>query len=786
MTRRRKRRRRTIYHESFFERLALDPETKKDVWAIFLFVLAVISILAIFDVAGPLGRFVVVAFQWLMGGGFVTIPFVFVGFGYLIMSRNRIAVGAVNYIGLFLLVFTYSGLLHLRVGADDVLSTKFDGIGGGIVGFLVRYPLEQIAGFWVTLVLLIGFLIIAFLLLFNTSLSDIAERCSVISGVFSRLRLFRFRRSFGAREEEKDSGEEDEDYLPSDVDPSDDEKDAGDDSESFSADFENKSIASVDGVSLGDGGESAEAIDLSNGIDKSFTRRRKHPKIDLPLDLLYGESGVPTSGDIDYNKQVIQKTLANFGIDVEMGDVAIGPTVTQFTLRPAEGVKLSRITSLANDLSLALAAHPIRIEAPIPGKSLVGVEVPNQKVALVPLKDILSSKEFKKRTSPLMVSLGKDVAGKPCLVDLSSLPHLLIAGATGSGKSVMVNSLIISLLFQNQPGDLKFILVDPKRVELTGYDGIPHLLTPVITDVDKTISALRWLIGEMDRRFDLLSKSRNRNIQSYNLSPIGDPLPYIVVVIDELADLMAVASAEMEAVIVRLAQMARAVGIHLVLATQRPSVDVITGLIKANITARIAFSVASLVDSRTILDMSGAEKLLGRGDMLFMSATISKPKRLQGAFISDREIEGIVDYLKSKDDPDYEEGIVKFTAGDSGGRMGDMHDDMFEDARELVVNSGKASASFLQRRLRVGYARAARLMDLLEDSGVVGPPDGAKPREVLMAPDDLLDLEEENSAASSHNQTDYKENDEEEDREGIDEREEDEDEDLLDEDEEIR
>jgi S-DNA-T family DNA segregation ATPase FtsK/SpoIIIE len=378
-----------------------------------------------------------------------------------------------------------------------------------------------------------------------------------------------------------------------------------------------------------------------------------------------------------------------------------------------------------------LAAHPIRIEAPIPGKALVGIEVPNQTVAIVNLRDVLDSEAFKHRKTDLSFSLGKDVSGKPWVADLESMPHLLVAGATGSGKSVQINGLILSLLYSNSPDDLKLILVDPKRVELSLYNDIPHLLTPVITDTTKTINALRWVVGEMDRRYQVLQNAKKRNIGAYR-KEISDDMPYIVLVIDELADLMSVAVNEVEGAIVRLAQMARAVGIHLVLATQRPSVDVITGLIKANITARVAFSVASQIDSRTILDSSGAESLLGKGDMLFISSELSKPKRLQGAYISEKEVERVTSYLKSRGQPDYQTVVTERQAAAPGQGIDDLgEDELLPEAKEVIIQAGKASASYLQRRLRVGYARAARILDLLEQQGFIGPGEGAKPREIL-------------------------------------------------------
>ncbi len=439
----------------------------------------------------------------------------------------------------------------------------------------------------------------------------------------------------------------------------------------------------------------------------------------------------------------IKKTLENFGIPVEMGEYSVGPTVTQFTLRPADGIKLTRITSLSNDLALSLAAHPIRIEAPIPGRSLVGIEVPNHVIAVVGLREVIESKEFKGRRSNLTVCLGKDVSGKPWIANLAKMPHLLVAGATGSGKTVCLNSIILSLLYQNNPDELKLILIDPKRVELPVYNGLPHLLAPAVTEVPKTINALKWAIGEMDRRFTILSEAGKRDIESYNESA-SERMPYIVIIIDELADLMVASASEVEASIIRLAQMSRAVGIHLIVATQRPSVDVITGLIKANITSRIAFSVASATDSRTILDGPGAEKLVGRGDMLFLSAELSKPKRIQCCYVSDGDIRHVVDHIKSQmEEPvSYEEGVTEKHAGgfgqfgvDGGGDS----DELLDEARDTVVRAGKASASYLQRRLKIGYARAARLLDLLEERGIIGPGEGAKPRQILVTPVEDVD-----------------------------------------------
>ncbi|MBI3630744.1 MAG: DNA translocase FtsK, partial [Candidatus Sungbacteria bacterium] len=490
--------------------------------------------------------------------------------------------------------------------------------------------------------------------------------------------------------------------------------------------------------------ENAEALMAIRQAVKKFAYKKP------PLELLQGDRGTPSSGDIRANANIIKRTLENFGIMVEMGEVAIGPTVTQYALRPAEGVKLSKIVALHSNLSLALAAHPIRIEAPIPGKSLVGIEVPNRSIALVGLRSLISQKPFQEPGSPLLLGLGRDVAGAPVFADLARMPHLLISGSTGSGKSVAAHAIIASLLYRNGPDMLRFILVDPKRVELSMYNDIPHLLTPVITDPKKTIQALRWATKEMDRRYDALSRRQARDIVSFNAaaakSKDEELLPYIVVIIDELADLMAVFPREVETSIIRLAQMARAVGIHLIVATQRPSVEVITGLIKANITSRMAFQMASQIDSRTILDSAGAEKLLGNGDMLFLAGDTARPRRIQGAFVSEPEVKRLVEYLREESDvPEYDEEIfaTKMEDTDTGIEVGGEGDDpLYEEAKEAVRLAGKASASYLQRRLRVGYARAARLLDLMEAHGIIGPGDGAKSREILAVSEEAVDSDE--------------------------------------------
>ncbi len=487
-------------------------------------------------------------------------------------------------------------------------------------------------------------------------------------------------------------------------------------------------------------GSFKNSFERSTSTEQTALTSQTDPDWQPPsLDLLEKKQAPADAGDVKHNAQVIHDTLGEFNIDVDMEGANIGPKVTQYTLKPPAGVKLTRITALETNIALNLAAQAIRIEAPIPGQRAVGIEVPNRKAADVRLYGILDSAQWQQATSGLSFAIGRDIAGDPVLGVLDKMPHLLIAGATGSGKSVMINTLLCSLLYRNSPADLKLILVDPKQVELTPYNDIPHLLTPVIVEPEKCISALKWAVNEMERRYSLLAEEKVRNIAGYNDLKQDERMPYIVIVIDELADLMMMAARDVEALIVRLAQKARAVGIHLVLATQRPSVDVITGLIKANVPARIAFTVASQVDSRTILDQMGAEKLLGKGDMLLQTPEMNKPRRIQGAFVDDPEVVKIGDHLRLQRPPQYDPEIIAQPVQLSGkGSVvmdydGGGDDDMYKDAVRCVIESGKASSSLLQRRLRVGYARAARLIETMEEQGIIGPADGARPREVLVS-----------------------------------------------------
>ncbi|MHB1418773.1 MAG: FtsK/SpoIIIE family DNA translocase [Bacillota bacterium] len=483
---------------------------------------------------------------------------------------------------------------------------------------------------------------------------------------------------------------------------------------------------------------------LASEVEKDFQQLKAGDFVLPPMTLLQRSIRLKNprmNKDITDRVKLLEDTLESFGVKVKVTQVTCGPAITRYEVQPAPGVKVSRIVSLSDDIALSLAAPDVRIEAPIPGKAAVGIEVPNREIAMVHFREVLETPEFLESPSRLTVALGKDITGTPILADLTKMPHLLIAGATGAGKSVCLNSLICSLLFKSKPTELKILMIDPKMVELSNFNGIPHLITPVVTDPKKAATALRWMVNEMENRYEVFAAAGVKDVLRYNAlkarenPDLMDPaLPNIVIIIDELADLMMVAPADVEDAICRLAQMARAAGIHLVVATQRPSVDVITGVIKANIPSRIAFAVSSQIDSRTILDMGGAEKLMGRGDMLYFPVGSSKPTRVQGVYVSDKEVDDIVTFLKHQGKPSYEEGILNVETTAPPRR--DEEDELLPEAVRLLIETGQASISMLQRRLRIGYTRAARLMDILEEQGIVGGYEGSKPRAVLITWDD--------------------------------------------------
>lgn len=684
-------------------------KARQQITGVVLIVVAVLLLLGMFNLAGVGGEFLSLIFKILLGRATWGVPVCLLVISFFYFAYNKVSEKShifsfkARIVALFLMVLILSGLAHINF-INDKTSFQLHN-GGGYIGFGLSYIMLNTFGNIATWVIFIGFLIVLAII--------------VLTG------LIKF--DFKKRKDRSTENHQQQKLID---------------------DVSNKKqpISSIKKklkpklFSINKKQEFSE-INVEQS-KKTFSNK----KIDLPLDLLDGSLSRPNAGDTDENKLIIENTLQNFSIPVQMGETKTGPTVTQYTFKPAEGIKLSKITTLQDDLAMALAVHPIRIEAPIPGRSLVGVEVPNNKIAVVRLKQMLDSKEFKNSQSNFTISLGMDVSGDVWLRDFDKMPHLLIAGATGSGKTIFLNAIIISLLYQNSIEDLRFILIDPKKVELTLYNTLPHLLTPVITDPDKAVSSLRWAITEMDRRFEVLSKAKKRDISSYN-KYAEEKLPNIIIIIDELADLMALVPQELESCIVRLTQMARAVGIHLILATQRPSVNVITGIIKANITNRIAFSVASLIDSRTILDFSGAEKLLGRGDALFISSELSKPKRIQAAYVSDQEVKKVVSYLTEKLDQSYDEEVIKELAQETTDGFSDLkQDELLPEAEEIIIQAGKASASYLQRRLRIGYARAARILDLLEEKGIIGPADGAKPRKVYKSFEENSETEDTEEA----------------------------------------
>ena len=689
--------------ESFLHELRLHPETKKSIWAIAFLGIAVILFLASFQNAGPFGEFLYKIFSNLFGLGYYLLPLIFLVMSGVFFTSERRKIYGITFVGAILFVLSSLGLI------DVVFPDK-----GGLMGKMSG-SLESLLGYTAAIIVLVLLIVVSFLVTLNLPIK------------FNR-------------KEKLDEEDEEEIEVPEDEQ---DEESAAAKAEPEKEEKKKEELKEDNIIK--------ETISAAFNIasKKDLKMKSASNYIFPPLDLLKSSVEKPTSGDLRANANIIKRTLEGFGIAVEMGEISIGPKVTRYTLKPAEGVKLSKITTLSQDLALALAAHPIRIEAPIPGKSLVGIEVPNKAAAVVRLGSLMNYPDFTEK-GLLSFALGRDVTGEPLFPNIEKMPHLLVAGSTGSGKSVAIHSIIISLLYKNSPDTLRFLMIDPKRVELSIYAGIPHLIAPVITESKKSLSVFKWAIKEMERRYEILLQVGSRDIQSYNKKKKDDALPYIVIVVDEMADLMSTYGREVEGFIVRLAQMARATGIHLILSTQRPSVEVITGLIKANITSRIALQVASQVDSRTILDTSGAEKLLGGGDMLFTSSELSKPRRIQGSYLTEEEINKVANFIREKNSGVMPEGanapaleIAADSKHDSGAiRSGDIfdglendddqNDEMLDEAIQVVVEAQKASASLLQRRLKVGYARAARLLDIMEARGIIGPGDGAKAREVFM------------------------------------------------------
>jgi DNA segregation ATPase FtsK/SpoIIIE, S-DNA-T family len=748
---------------------ALGGDAKRSIAAIFLVAFAILFLFAFFGAGGKLGGWLDSLIGTLFGWGKWLFPILqLISAVFLLRRRSTTLSDVVKFVGLGVVFLSALGFFHLFLGdsTKEMLSYAKNGSGGGYVGYGVAAFLFTFTGRAAGTVILTALLLSGFVAAFNVSLIHFM---TFVREKISDIRFVRLADEAGKEEETTEHILDDEPVAP------DDEL-----SEPVSEDDANIGTVSFPEEHSETSDEEIEEEDDYTAVDEpesepqvSRKRRKSKPSIwcQPDPDFFRAKSGQADSGDLERTKQIIQSTLKYFNISGEMGETTVGPTVTQYTFSPAFGTKLSKIVGLSNDLALALAKHPIRIEAPIPNKSLVGIEVPNTKQASVRMRDILESAAYDSRKSNLSFVLGESVSGEFEVADLESMPHLLIAGRTGSGKSVCINSVILSLLYQNSPEDLQLILIDPKRVELSLYNGIPHLKSGrVITDSKHVVNALKYAIGEMDKRLRLFEAVRVRDLASYrekerrgetyidkngldgrpHTLPL-EPLPYIVIVIDEMADLMMSHGKEVEGAIVRLAQMSRAAGIHLVLATQKPVSDVVTGLIKSNIPAKIAFAVSNQMDSRIILDTGGAEKLIGKGDMLYSPPESSQPKRIQGVYVDDREVKDIVKFfIDQKKDLGEEELGENFDGGEGseGGTgalsTGDVdfsessddpndQDERYSEARQLVIESGRAATTFLQRRLSVGYGRAAKLLDILEENGVVGPPEGAnKGRPVLI------------------------------------------------------
>ncbi|MEI7719620.1 MAG: DNA translocase FtsK [bacterium] len=721
---------------------SLPNETKNAVFAVLLAVVGLFLALAAFGVAGPAGVEVYGLFFYLVGLGYWLLPPLFFMLAWTMLSETA----GLNWVKLTSSVT----FVLFCLGFIDIANAK-----GGLVGTLIGRSTVRLFDVYASLVLLGGLSIVSLLILLEGKISLELLNSLMQSAKDLAKAVWAILRS---KKSAPESASDLDTPLPATT-PAPIAAQAKDSpEEATETRTQARAIAA----------ETAKDAQAKNAAATLKTLLGQYTP--PPLSLLERDKGRPGVGDIKANANLIKRTLANFGIVVELDEISIGPSVTRYAIKPAEGVRLQKIVSLQTNLELALAAHPVRIEAPIPGKSLVGIEVPNSAKVTVGLGTLLETPEFRDSPKPLLVGLGRDITGGSHFGNLAKMPHMLIAGATGSGKSVTIHTLITSLIYRSGPQQLRFLMIDPKRVELTLYNRIPHLLSPVITDPKRAIMALRWAGKEMERRYNVLEEHRVRDLESYHqnvLTPaleklrakgkpeegdvVPEAMPYIVIIIDELADIMQTYPRELEAAVVRLAQMSRAVGIHLVLSTQRPSVNVITGLIKANIPSRLALQVASQIDSRTILDQSGAEKLLGAGDMLYLGGDMGKPVRLQSAFISEAEVKKVTDFIAGNNDAELPVDIGAPLPGSgthislgsessSGGGLArhdaglddeDVDDDMYEAAHAAVLEAGKASTSYIQRKLRVGYARAARLVDLLEERGVIGPGDGAKPREIL-------------------------------------------------------
>lgn len=694
-----------LNYENVKFNLDLNPDTSREIIAFIIGLLALFITLSLVGLLGNIGIIIKTILTLSFGLTAYLTPFILLYYCLNTLIPERIIIETRQSISIFLSFLALNGLLSILYHTPDYSLGGYIGNGFMIIG-------QKSIGSEGTIIFIFAIFLISYLLFTNTSFLNIFQQ---IKNLIKPRQYSQFIPNNTSEHININTFQKDK---------------------NISENISDKKILPQNEI------KNKLSISKTPVSDTKLVTAQNTENFDInwqlpPLSLLEESKSEILSGNIDQNVKIIESTLTEFGIEVEMKDVNIGPTVTQYTFKPATGVKLSKITALQNDLALALAAHPVRVEAPIPGKALVGIEIPNKKPAPVRLKEMLESPLSLDSSLTIPIPLGRDISGTPTFENLTKMPHMLIAGSTGSGKSVFINSVLITILMKFTPEHIRCILIDPKRVELSNYNKLPHLLTPVVTESKNALSALKWALTEMNDRYKLLSEHKTRNIQGYNQKFPKKKLPYIIIVIDELADLMMTAGNDIETAICRLAQMARATGIHLIIATQRPSVDVITGLIKANIATRIAFAVASQIDSRTILDMGGAEKLLGKGDMLYISRESGKPRRIQGVLISDQEIESITQFWKNEGpQPEYFSEILSPSTNennpDNGPSFNDVDDDLFNEVINLVISTQQASASFLQRKLKIGYARAARLIDILEQKKVISIQEGNKPRQVLI------------------------------------------------------
>jgi len=766
-----------------------NPRLGSEIVGIFLLAAGIIGIFSLLNFnTGSVGVYISKFLNYSFGLGAIVIPILMIIIGIFYIKTDTGIVYSVRFWGLALLYFSILGLIHhyFILENNEIMPESLIN-GGGLVGGMLLFLLRKFFGFYGTLILLLasglcGILIATTWSLYQAfitardqaqqGLSTAYEQLEKVGKFYNQEKDRRFaEKTLKSEQLAAELAATVEQVVPVPHNPL---MDKLLEQAALQEQTEARSGAVIEETAP----QATESI--ANHRTKPFNKSKATDDDCIlqpdntqvagyvlpPLSLLK-KTIAPTDGklakEVANNAKILEKTLESFNVKAKIIHISQGPTVTRYEVEPAPGVKVSKIVNLADDIALSLAASGVRIEAPIPGKAAIGIEVPNKVTLSVPLRDVLESDEFLKSSSKLVVALGKDIAGKTVTADLGKMPHLLVAGSTGSGKSVCINTLLTSILFKATPQEVRLILIDPKVVELTNYNGLPHLLTPVVTDAKKAASALRWAVQEMERRYEMFAAAGVRDIGRYNemieqfptgAGSSGEKIPYIMIIIDELADLMMASPVDVEDAIIRLAQKARASGIHMVLATQRPSVDVITGLIKANVPSRISFAVSSQIDSRTILDMAGAEKLLGKGDMLFYPIGMSKPLRVQGAFIADGEVEQLTEYIKKQvEPPEYLEGITACEGASKDEKKQSVFDDeLFEDAIKVIMETNQASASMLQRKFRIGYTRASRLIDTMAEMKIIGPNIGSKPRDIIMTYDQVYEryMKKEVQAGNDH------------------------------------